>query len=86
MERSSRKHWAIRYIESWSFLNADPWVLDLDFDTMFSGPIDVFFQEEPYQNTRHKTEEVRIRKVVVKNPPLGKHSVWPEARRTEWRT
>ena len=61
-------------------------VIDPDFDTMFNGPIDIRFQEEPYQGGLTQGSEVHIRKAVLKNPPLGKHSVWPEARRTEWRT
>ena len=82
MANRSRKHWAIKHIETWGF---DPWVLDPDFDVMFGGPIDLRFQEEPYQGAASKENQVLIRNAVVNKPAIGKHSVWPEERRKSWK-
>lgn len=61
--------------------------IDPDFDVMFSGPIDPSFQEEPYrQRSYGQNEEVNgriVRNAVVTKPAIGKHSVWPEERRTK---
>jgi len=61
-------------------------VVDPDFDTMFSGPIDINFQEEPYQGNAAKGDDIYVRKAVANNPPLGKNSVWPVAWRVQWKT
>lgn len=61
-------------------------VIDPEFDTMFNGPIDSSFCEEPYQGNFAKGDDVHIRKAVVNNPPLGKNSPWPVARRLQWKT
>ena len=60
-------------------------VIDPDFDTMFYGPIDMNFQEEPYQGPLSQTKQVLIRNAVLNKPAIGKHSVWPEQRRKAWK-
>ena len=77
MGHSYRQHWALKF---W-----DAWVIDPDFDTMFGGPIDLRFQEEPYQGAASKENQVLIRNAVVTKPAIGKHSVWPEQRRKAWK-
>tara|TARA_S200002703_G_scaffold129225_1_gene116219 strand:- start:95 stop:301 length:207 start_codon:yes stop_codon:yes gene_type:complete len=58
-------------------------VIDPDFDTMFTGPVCPCFQEEPYQGKASVESQVFIRKGVMNKPPIGKHSSWPEERRTK---
>jgi hypothetical protein len=77
MGHSYRQHWALKF---W-----DAWVIDPDFDVMFGGPIDLRFQEEPYQGAASKENQVLIRNAVVTKPAIGKHSVWPEQRRKAWK-
>lgn len=57
-------------------------VLDLDFDTMFHGPIDLRFQEEPYQGEYSQKQQVILRPSVSKKPAVGKNSVY---RRRVWK-
>ncbi len=57
-------------------------VLDLDFDTMFNGPLDLRFQEEPYQGSVSKENQVLIRNAVVTKPAIGRNSVY---RRKVWK-
>jgi hypothetical protein len=52
---------------------------------MFGGPIDLCFQEEPYQGATSKEKQLLIRNSVVTKPAIGKHSVWPEERRRVWK-
>jgi hypothetical protein len=77
MGNSYKQHWALKF---W-----DAWVVDPDFDTMFSGPIDLCFQEEPYQGAASKEKQLLIRNSVVTKPAIAKHSVWPEERRRVWK-
>ena len=77
MGNSYKQHWALKFWHAW--------VIDPDFDTMFTGPVCPDFQEEPYQGPAYVEKEVLIRKEVINKPSIGKHSVWPEERRKAWK-